>query len=115
MRGDEVGQMPGPRRIAGDRDAGDRVPVEDSPRPVEEVRLRDAAEVVCWRGVVMTAVLEGGVCDGLECEIDPGQTTMELRWLVHWPEDEPPVAQGTYVFDGRLDGEGRAVFVPGEG
>ena len=60
---------------------------------------------------VATAVLEGGPLDGLEFEIEPGQETMELTPLRM--EGGPPEWSGPrmYRYAGKVDGEGRAVFV----
>jgi hypothetical protein len=61
---------------------------------------------------VLTAVLEGWPLGGIECEIEPGQMTLEWSRLdtegipPEWPESEPVV----YRYAGRLDREGRAVF-----
>lgn len=61
---------------------------------------------------VLTAVLEGGLLDGIVYEIEPGQETLKLSPLPVEGEEERQEASGPwmYRYAGRVDGDGRAVF-----
>lgn len=62
---------------------------------------------------VSSAVLAGGPLDGVEIEIAPGQSSYQLDGgplLTAPPAGDAQVAATVYVFDGRLDKTGRAVF-----
>ena len=63
---------------------------------------------------VLTAILEGGALDGIEFEIEPGQVTMERLLTFGHPLSELLARRG-YRYAGRVDGEGRAVFIEAEG
>jgi hypothetical protein len=61
---------------------------------------------------VTRARLEGGTCDGIELLLAAGQQRIDLRPFVLRPDEDREPRRVSYAFASRVDGEGRAIFVP---